>query len=132
MRAGLYSTANARSSENVRPQGRLDGAAFPRTPEHSFRRIREGRQRMHRESRRQKISLRPPLGLYPNAIGGFVQRRVGYGLARPLSGFRNWTDSVTKLHNKGTAKPSQAVEPGALLVAIEAFLSKCRNPATIE
>jgi hypothetical protein len=39
---------------------------------------------------------------------------------------------VTKLYDKGTAKPSQAVEPDALLAAIEGFLSKCRSPAVIE
>jgi hypothetical protein len=39
---------------------------------------------------------------------------------------------VTKFHHKGTAKPSQTVEPGALLAEIEAFLSRCRNPAILE
>jgi len=39
---------------------------------------------------------------------------------------------VAKLYHKGTAKPSQAVEPDALLRAIEAFLSSCRSPAVIE
>jgi hypothetical protein len=39
---------------------------------------------------------------------------------------------VTKLYHKGTAKPSQDVEPEALLAAIEAFLSSCGSPAVIE
>jgi hypothetical protein len=39
---------------------------------------------------------------------------------------------VTKLYDKGKAKPSQLLEPDALLASIEAFLSSCRSPAVIE
>jgi hypothetical protein len=39
---------------------------------------------------------------------------------------------VTKLYDKGTAKPSQAVDADALLAAIEKFLSSCRTPAVME
>jgi hypothetical protein len=39
---------------------------------------------------------------------------------------------VTKLYDKGTAKPSQTVDADALLAAIEKFLSSCRSPAVME
>ncbi len=39
---------------------------------------------------------------------------------------------MTKLHHKGTSKPSQTTEPGALLATIQTFLSTCKNPAVLE
>ena len=56
----------------------------------------------------------------------------GYGLQRLLSGFRNWTHQVTKLYHKGSAKPANALDADALLVTVEVFLGKCRNPAMLE
>ncbi len=39
---------------------------------------------------------------------------------------------MAKLYHKGTAKASEAPEPGTLLTAVETFLSTCRNPAVLE
>jgi hypothetical protein len=39
---------------------------------------------------------------------------------------------VTKLHHKGAPKLSEAIEPEALLLAIQTFLSTCKDPAVIE
>src|SRR5690348_3108014 len=129
MPVALYSIASARSSENVRRSGRVTEGVFPRTPVHSFRRNHERRRHMRPESPLQKISLRPPLGLCPSATVDFVRQRVGYGLPRPLIGFRNWTRYVTKLHHKVSAKLPQALDTDALLATIKAFLATCRSPA---
>ncbi len=64
--------------------------------------------------------------------GGFARQQLEYDLQLALAGCQSWNHQVTKLHHKGTLKGSDAVEPEALLTAIQTFLSTCRSPAVLE